>query len=522
MNSVWSRLVTVLLLVVVPIGAVMVLVARDDLNSGLDNLRAMQAAAAGGRAHVLRSWLDSDGRSLSNESAAARLLPADRCRQLVETFLSRNSSFVAARLHDETGAVCAAGALIETPPDFETGAIKVDEDAAYSVIAKAGRVYIAASDAAGATPAIALISPEALKAQLPPVIALGETHIALIDRDRRVIAQSGTTDAQDWLAGDTPPSGADSGWRGPDKRGHKTMFVIAPVIGADMSILMRFDDSRAQYARQRFYLVCALQLALLGLLALAYAATVRRDIVRWIRGVEYAARARARDPESNVLAPVERQMPSELRSVADAFNTMATRALDHQTALKDSLAENRVLMLEMHHRIKNSLQVIQSYLALIRRSTNKLDSGPLLKIESRISVLAVAYRMGLTPGGLRGIPVQPFLEEIGAAAIANLRGPRQLGELSIRWNGELEVDRAIPLGLGLVEALIAGFGGIGATHVAVTLNPIEDGQVRLTVEADGERSEGQPPQRIMMGLAAQLGAHSTTTARLALCWDFRP
>lgn len=73
-----------------------------------------------------------------------------------------------------------------------------------------------------------------------------------------------------------------------------------------------------------------------------------------------------------------------------------------------------------------------------------------------------------------------------------------------------------------MEALIAAFDGVGATHIAVTLNPIDVNGVRLAVESDGQRDDRQPPKKIMAGLAAQLGATSTATPRLVLCWDFRP
>jgi two-component system, sensor histidine kinase PdtaS len=524
MNSVWARLVFVLLIIVTPIGAVMVLVARDDLNSGLDNLRVLQATAAAGRASVLRAWLDSAGRALSNEAAAARMLPADSCKRLAEIFIRRDSSFVAVRFLDDHGESCAAGDPLDAAPVLDGGAVDVGEEASYRVVARQGRVWIAASEAGegtGNVAGLALLRPAALTAQLPPLKAIGETHIALLDRDGAPIAENNNLNG-DWLPKEEPPPGAAIGWHGPDLLGREAMFVRAPLPALDLSVLMRFDETRPADAFRRFYFVCALQLALLGLLTLAYAATVRRDIVRWIRGVENAARARARDPESQLKAPVDAAMPAELSSVAEAFNTMADRALEHQTALKASLAENRVLMLEMHHRIKNSLQVIQSYLALIRRQTVRSEATPLLKIESRIAVLAVAYRMALTPHGLRAISVQPFLEELGAGAIANLRGPRQVAELHIRWSGEIDIDRAIPLGLGLVEALIAAFDGVRAAHIAVTLSSFGPDLVRLAVEADGQRDERQPPARVMAGLAAQLGAAAVATPRLVLCWDFKP
>ena len=89
-------------------------------------------------------------------------------------------------------------------------------------------------------------------------------------------------------------------------------------------------------------------------------------------------------------------------------------------ALRASLAENRALMLEMHHRIKNSLQVIQSYLALIRRSGAAAGGGaagahrsPRRRARGRLSAGADAQGHAADRG-------KPFLDEICAAAVGGL------------------------------------------------------------------------------------------------------
>ena len=164
-------------------------------------------------------------------------------------------------------------------------------------------------------------------------------------------------------------------------------------------------------------------------------------------------------------------------------------------------------MLEMHHRIKNSLQVIQSYLALIRRSAARPEAALLARIEARVGVLAVAYRLALTPNGMRPIAVKPFLEEICAAAVGGLRRPRQRVAYAIEWNGELVVDRAIPLGLGLVEALIAAFSAAGRELCRrAGSRPTRRARSSCAWSPTPLPTETGLPDKVMRGLANQLGA----------------
>ena len=286
---------------------------------------------------------------------------------------------------------------------------------------------------------------------------------------------------------------------------------------------MCFDDRRLAAAQRRLVILCLTQLAMLGLLGVVYVMALRRDVVRWIHGIDVAARARDQDPESPAKAPVTPTMPRELRSVAESFNTMTEHALERAHALRASLSENRALMLEMHHRIKNSLQVIQSYLALIRRSAPRPEAALLARIEARVGVLAVAYRLALTPNGIRPMATKPFLEEICAATIGGLRRPRQRVVCSIDWDGELVVDRAIPLGLGLVEALIAALGAAEAGYIGVRLTAREDGAVELTVDSDVVPAEAGLPDKVMRGLANQLGVDGFAhDGGEILRWRFRP
>jgi two-component sensor histidine kinase len=509
--------------VVIPAAALIVLLAYSIYTSALADIEVSQATAVRGRAASFRSWLDAAGRSLANEAFAARYVGTDKCHNLAETFLRRNSGFASVSFVDESSAPCAAGLPIDASrlPDSAPDG----EAADYRLLLVGGQIWIVAVDPGGTsanrTLCVLVVDGAALRDRLLKVGTLGEANVALSGPASEIVAVDASSAQPEWAPAQFPAK--EPVWRALDRAGNAATFAWAAIEGSSLGLLMRFDDRRLAIAQHRLAILCLTQLAMLGLLALVYVAAIRRDVVQWIQGIETAARARDRDPEGGARAPVTPSMPRELRSVAESFNAMTDHALERAHALRASLSENRALMLEMHHRIKNSLQVIQSYLALIRRSAAKPEAALLARIEARVGVLAVAYRLALTPNGIRPIAAKPFLEEICATAIGGLRKPRQRVAYAIEWSGELAVDRAIPLGLGLVEALIAAFGAFDVSYIGVRLAADEDGAMELRVESDALPAEADLPQKVMRGLANQLGAEAIPGGGgEILRWRFHP
>jgi len=503
--------------VVLPAAAIIVLLAYSLYLSALADLQATQATAAHGRAASVHSWLDAAGRSLANEAFAARYIGAENCQRLAQTFLQRNSGFSSVRFVDEAAAGCAAGAAVDASRVSDPAATSAGEADGYRLLLFGDQIWLVAGDPA--SPCILVVDGAALRGRLHTVASIGETHVALTGPQDVLIAAVPDSTKTDWAPAKFPVGATV--WRAADRAGDAAAFAWVAIDGSSLGLLIRFDDGRLNAARHRLAILGLTQLAMLALLAVVYVAAIRRDVVRWIQGIEAAARARDSDPESRARAPVTARMPSELRSVAESFNAMADHALERSQTLRGLLAENRTLMLEMHHRIKNSLQVIQSYLALIRRSAARPEAVMLARIEARVGVLAVAYRLALTPNGMRPIAVKPFLEEICASAIAGLRKPRQRVAYAIEWSGELSVDRTIPLGLGLVESLIAAFGASEVGYIGVRL-AADDGAVKLRVESDTPPLEALP-EKVMRGLANQLGAEASPQAGgEILDWRFHP
>ncbi len=183
------------------------------------------------------------------------------------------------------------------------------------------------------------------------------------------------------------------------------------------------------------------------------------------------------------------------------------------------LAEQRELLLqELSHRVKNSLALVASMLALQRRQVSGEAEAALADAHRRILTIAAVYQSLWGSGASGRVDVTPFARALVAQA-AELRP-----EVATRFEAaedrlsQLPSDRAVSFGLLLnellVNALKHAFTAEGAGTVLVRLAPDGPEALVLTVADDGaglpegwtlERSAGLGG-RLIRGLADQLDA----------------
>jgi hypothetical protein len=286
-------------------------------------------------------------------------------------------------------------------------------------------------------------------------------------------------------------------------------YATQPVLGPDFYILSRFDNSARQAARLRFLVLALAPLIMLAALYFAYSRAIQSELLRWINGIKAAVLARKAGNRA-LLAPEAVEMPIELRELAAAFNEMARESTIRERSLQSSLADNEFLLRELHHRVKTSLQIIQSYLALTRRLDRPVpDSRGVDAMEARIQVLSIAYRKAFSEGRMRDVRIRQFAAEI----VDNLSRSFQHGvvlELKADVHAALMIDRAIPLGLALVESIMAGLEAEGAHVVVARIGDLEDLRVEVRVSTDGALPADRPNTKVMAGLALQLEASAET------------
>lgn len=107
---------------------------------------------------------------------------------------------------------------------------------------------------------------------------------------------------------------------------------------------------------------------------------------------------------------------------------------------------------------------------------------------------------------MRDVRIRQFAAEIVDNLSQSFRRPGAALELKADVNAALMIDRAIPLGLALVESVMVGLDAEDAHVVTVRIGELDDLRVELRVSTDGALAGDKPNAKLMAGLALQLGA----------------
>ncbi len=168
--------------------------------------------------------------------------------------------------------------------------------------------------------------------------------------------------------------------------------------------------------------------------------------------------------------------------------------LRSERATLASLREKEVLLKEIHHRVKNNMQIVSSLLTLQARDVSDPAMLELVaQSRARILSMALVHEDLYQSDNLAQVDIRHYLERLvertrsGIAANSGVRFELEIDRLS------LSVDQAIPLGLLCNElftnALKHAFPDSAAGLVRVRLAQ-GDGQAVLTVRDNGQ---GLPP-----------------------------
>lgn len=192
-----------------------------------------------------------------------------------------------------------------------------------------------------------------------------------------------------------------------------------------------------------------------------------------------------------------------------------TERKNAEEAIKVSLHEKEALLKEVHHRVKNNLQVITSLLRLeTGRSGDEGTKLVLREMQGRIRSMALLHETLYRSGNFAQVDLAVYLRQL---ATQLFRGQNtDPGRVALRLDlatNVLAIDRAIPCGLIvnelLTNAIKYGFPDEGEGEVRIVLHGSPEGMIRLTVSDTGR---GLPPDfeaRRQASLGLQLVADLT-------------
>jgi PAS domain S-box-containing protein len=178
------------------------------------------------------------------------------------------------------------------------------------------------------------------------------------------------------------------------------------------------------------------------------------------------------------------------------FATDISQQKEIEEKIRRSLEEKEILLREVHHRVKNNLQVISALISLQSdRLSDPADRDVLQEAEKRITSIALVHEKLYRSEDLLRVDfdgyLRQLLDHLAAVYLPTSSPVRILYEGSA---GDFTIDEAIPCGLIITEAVSNAmkyaFPGGREGTISISVTGDEDGECGITIRDDGV---GFPP-----------------------------
>ncbi len=191
-----------------------------------------------------------------------------------------------------------------------------------------------------------------------------------------------------------------------------------------------------------------------------------------------------------------RGAPIEIAQLGENLKSMAVRLEHREADLRESLAQKQLMLREIHHRVKNNLQVVTSLLNLYaRQRRDDAFRQAFSDLQIRINALALVHRHLYESEDLKEIDLAPFMQNLCSllqdnSGVSARRVAMHLDVPDLRMSG----DRAVPLALLTTEIVSNSFKHafpdqrIGSIDVKMRVDG--KGDALMTIIDDGIGRDG--------------------------------
>ena len=210
------------------------------------------------------------------------------------------------------------------------------------------------------------------------------------------------------------------------------------------------------------------------------------------------------------------EAPEEIRAAGDAFQSMTGIILRDEAELENMVHQREVLLREVHHRVKNNLQLIASIMNMQARRAHTPEAKAIVRrLQDRIMSLATIHRGLYQTSGLADVRADELLQDILRQIVNMASGPGNRFDISTDLASlRLTPDQAVPLALLVTEALTNAMkysgGKNGRASLRIELTMLGDTEAKLVV-ANSTNTAGNGTDRGTLdgeptGLGTQLVA----------------
>lgn len=190
----------------------------------------------------------------------------------------------------------------------------------------------------------------------------------------------------------------------------------------------------------------------------------------------------------NLTVSVSRDAAGEPTSLLGVIEDISRRK-NAEDALRESLAAKETLLGEIHHRVKNNLQVICSLLAL---QSGHVDDETLREIleqsQGRVRSMAMVHERLYRSNTFSGVDLAAHVESLLSAIASSYPDRARFVVMPPETSVEVDIDTAIPVGLVINELVVNACKHAFAPGArgTITLSCACDAEgLAMTVQDDG-------------------------------------
>ena len=302
------------------------------------------------------------------------------------------------------------------------------------------------------------------------------------------------------------------------------MYAVAPLYGRELYVVYA-EPTKALMAtavRQvRINLILPLVALLIASLSIWLGTT--RLVLRWLDALRRLAAQFATGNYSGQPGNFEKA-PREIGLLSSDLHSMAADIAAHDDELKAALDAKTALTHNIHHRVKNNLQIVSSLLNLqAGKISDPAARDALSQTRARIGALAQIHRLLYEEShdsDHGNVNIASLLSALCSQMRTLHQGQSAVHLLCDAASQTVAINSAVPLTLFAVEAVTnayrhafpGGRTGMVTVHFAVTGD-----QATLSVSDDGVGYDATLPpgsmgRQLMAAFAQQLGGEQTVTS----------
>ena len=326
--------------------------------------------------------------------------------------------------------------------------------------------------------------------------ASDEVDLVLFQTDGDLIATGDFGDdrrsvlPENRLLSDLADAGRTS-FRGRNRDGVPRDFAVSPIVEGRVLVLGSWEPQHRGIVLPAYEEALALYFPLaIWIIAIGVAYVgVHRLVIRHVRRLRLWMRQYASGQIDLDAAQLD-NAPEELEVVAEAFRAMTRRLSEQDRRREEDIEEKTVLLREVHHRVKNNLQLISSIINVQVRATQISEARRILRqVQDRVLALSAIHRYLYLARKLSMVRADELLQEL----IRQLVTVGTLDETDHRIHlatdidpVEITPDQSVPLSLLATEAAMnavkyCGIEGTDRPWINIALKTVGEGKLCLSV-----------------------------------------